>query len=102
MVVWLCRFWVQSEDRSPSSHTQINGWCLPLFLQTSYYTPHKQHIGGPVIAQTKSMGWSVVAMLSAGQPDQALLHTVPAHLIRRVIEQYEAEGKVGKWVGGCG
>ena len=43
-------------------------------------------------------GWSVVGMLSAGQPDRALLHTVPAHLIQRMIDQYESEG--GKFVGG--
>ncbi len=46
------------------------------------------------MAQTKGMGWSVVGMLSAGQPDRALLHAVPAHLIQRVIAQYEeAEGQ---------
>lgn len=51
-----------------------------------------------MLAQTKGMGWSVVAMLSAGQPDRALLHTVPAHLIKRVIEQYESGGKVCMYV----
>ncbi|KAM3569541.1 hypothetical protein VYU27_008362, partial [Nannochloropsis oceanica] len=37
--------------------------------------------------------WSVVGMLSAGQPDRAVLHTVPAHLIQKMIQQYETHGK---------
>ncbi|EWM20423.1 trypsin family [Nannochloropsis gaditana] len=53
--------------------------------------------GGPVFAQTKGLGWSVVGMLSAGQPDRAILHTVPAHLIQKMIRQYEAHGQ---FVGG--